>query len=45
MMEEDGVLIWFGYGLAAGSVSFFAFFSGVVFMCLKTAALFVAGLF
>ena len=45
MMEEDGVLIWFGYGLAAGSVSFFAFFSGLVFMCLKTAALFVAGLF
>ena len=45
MMEEDGVLIWFGYGLAVGSVSFFAFFSGVVFIALKMAALFFAGLF
>ena len=42
MMEEDGVLIWFGYGMAAGSVSFFAFFSGLVLAFLKTAALFVA---
>ena len=42
MMEEDGVLIWFGYGLAAGSVSFFAFFSGLVFAFIKTAGVFLA---
>jgi hypothetical protein len=42
MMEEDGVLIWFGYGLAAGSVSFFAFFSGLVLVFLKSAVLYLA---
>jgi hypothetical protein len=45
MMEEDGVLIWFGYGLAAGSVSFFAFFSSVVFALLRSAAALASGWF
>ena len=35
MMEEDGVLIWLGYGVAVGALAYFGFISGSIVVLLS----------